>query len=445
MESIRIFVGKYNLDFYINEEMDAEDILNSVFTAFLLQKDGEKIYVIIDEYDHFANELLSFNTEQFKKLVSKNGKIRKCYEVLKKGTENVVDRIFITGVSPITLDSLTSGFNIGKDITQDERFNEMIGFTQEEVCKLLKNQEINNNEQLELLPIMKENYDGYKFALRANEKMYNSNMCLYFVLEYLKNREIPIKLVDTNIASDYSKIGNMLELCKGEKRFELLKKAVSGEKIVSDIVQKFNPALEFTETDMLSMLFYLGYLTIESEEFETPILRIPNKSMKEIYSDYLMKVFDEKAEYKINEEMYAEIIREIATEGKIDKIIEKLKMYLNNLSNRNFIKFDEKYVKLIFYCISMNLRVYSVKSEMEVNRNYPDILLVPRDRTKNYKSVMLKFKYLKKNEKRYLREKKKEAKEQIERYKNFEDMRDIKDLNCYTIVVVNNEIFVEKI
>ena len=89
-------------------------------------------------------------------------------------------------MSPITLDSLTSGFNIGRDITQDERFNEMIGFTQEEVCQLLKEQEINENEQLELLPVMKDNYDGYKFSLRANEKMYNSNMCLYFMLEYLK-------------------------------------------------------------------------------------------------------------------------------------------------------------------------------------------------------------------------------------------------------------------
>lgn len=445
MESIRVFVGKYNLDFYINEEMDAEDILNSLFTAFLLQKNEEKIYVIIDEYDHFANELLSFNIDQFKKLISKNGKVRKWYEVLKKGTETVVDRIFITGVSPITFDSLTSGFNIGRDITQDERFNEMIGFTQEEVCQLLKEQEINENEQLELLPVMKDNYDGYKFSLRANEKMYNSNMCLYFMLEYLKNREMPIKMVDTNIASDYSKIGKMLELCKGEKRFELLKKSVSGERIVCDIVQKFNPAMEFTETDMLSMLFYLGYLTIDGDEFEIPILKIPNKSMKEIYSDYLMKLFDEKAEYRINEEMYAEILREIATEGKIDKIVSIFEKYLNNLSNRDFIKFDEKYVKLIFYCISMNLRIYAVKSEMEVNRNYPDILLIPRDRLKNYNSVMIEFKYLKKNEKRYLKDKQKEAREQIERYRNFEDIKDIRKLNCYTIVVVNNEVFIERI
>ena len=90
-------------------------------TAFEEQRNGEKIYVIIDEYDHFANELLGFRTEQFKSLVAKNGKVRKFYEILKEGTESVVDRIFITGVAPITLDSMTSGFNIVTDLTRDRR------------------------------------------------------------------------------------------------------------------------------------------------------------------------------------------------------------------------------------------------------------------------------------------------------------------------------------
>ena len=82
-----------------------KDLLGSLFQAFRFQKENERIYVIIDEYDHFANELLGFNTEEFKNLVAKNGKIRKWYEILKEGTETVVDRIFITGVAPITLDS----------------------------------------------------------------------------------------------------------------------------------------------------------------------------------------------------------------------------------------------------------------------------------------------------------------------------------------------------
>ena len=117
--AIRGFVEKYGLDFNINPEQTTEGLLSSLIEAFKIQKANEKIYVIIDEYDHFANELLGFNTNQFKNLVSKNGKVRKWYEILKEGTESVVDRIFITGVAPITLDSLTSGFNISSDKTQD--------------------------------------------------------------------------------------------------------------------------------------------------------------------------------------------------------------------------------------------------------------------------------------------------------------------------------------
>ena len=443
--SIEVFINRYNLEFHVNKEDEAENILDNLFKSFYIQKPQDKIYVIIDEYDHFANELLGFNPEQFRGLVSKNGKVRKWYEILKKGTETVVDRIFITGVAPITLDSLTSGFNIGTDITQDEEFNEMIGFTEEELKEILKNQEISLKEQEKIIPIMKENYDGYKFCLKAKNQIYNSNMCLYFLSRYIRLGEIPDKLIDTNIASDYSKIGKMLDLCKGENRLEILRKTVQGEPIVNTIVEKFNPAIEFTENDMISMLYYLGYLTISGELVGIPELTIPNKVMKEIYADYFMQMMDKEAEFRIDNNANQEILIQLAQEGRIDKIVEILKIYLNNLSNRDLIKFDEKYIKLIFYCIAMNIKAYSTKSEMEVNRNYPDILLVPRDSSKGYKAVMVEFKYIKKGEVAKLEDKQKEAREQIERYSSFEDIKDIQGLRKYTIVVSTNDIYVEEI
>ena len=443
--SIKVFINQYGMNFYVNEEREAEEILNDLLKAFYTQKNNEKIYVIIDEYDHFANELLGFYPENFKNLVSKNGKVRKWYEVLKEGTETVVDRIFITGVAPITLDSLTSGFNIGTDITQDIRFNEMMGFTKNELIEILNNQDIPEEEQEKILPIMKENYDGYKFSLNAESHIYNSNMCLYFLSEYIWSRKIPNDLIDMNIASDYNKIGKMLGLCKGENRLDILQKTVQGETIANNIVKKFNPAIEFTETHMVSMLFYLGYLTISGESLGMPELKIPNKVMKEIYASYFMQLMDKEADFKIDDSLNQEILREIALKGKIDKIVEILKIYLNNLSNRDLIKFDEKYIKLIFYCVAMALPIYSTKSEMEVNRNYPDILLVPRDRTKGYKSIMVEFKYLKKGEKAKLKDKQKEAREQIERYSQFDDIKDIEGLRKYTIVVATNEIYVQEI
>ena len=442
--SIKVFVEEYDLDFFVNEEKEAESILDNLFKAFKIQKKLEKIYVIIDEYDHFANELLGFNTNQFKNLVSKNGKVRKWYEILKEGTESVVDRIFITGVAPITLDSLTSGFNISSDKTRDANLNEMMGFTKEEVLKIMESQNISKENQDNILPIMKENYDGYMFSIYGKEKIYNSNMCLYFLNEYVQYERIPEQLIDVNIASDYTKLGKMLDLCRGEEREKVIEKTVSGEGIISEITGKFNPAMEFTEKDLVSMLYYLGYLTIEGEEVGYPKLNIPNKVMKEIYSEYFLKILKNEINVDINEN-YVEISREIALEGKIDKIVELLQKYLENLSNRDYIKFDEKYVKLIFYCIAMNLKIFRLKSEMEVERRYPDILLIPKDRNKGYKAVMIEFKYLKKEEVNKLKEKQEEGIKQLKEYAELEEIRDIEGLRKYCVVAVGADISVSEV
>ena len=281
--AISDFIKSYELDFYINPDMTSEGLLNNLIIAFKNQKQGKKIYVLIDEYDHFANELLGFKADQFKNLVSKNGWVRKWYEILKEGTESVVDRIFITGVAPITLDSLTSGFNISADKTQNDKFNEMMGFTEKELKELMQEQGIEQKDQEVLLPIMKENYDGYKFSLYGKEKMYNSNMCLYFLNNYLEDKRIPTQLIDMNITSDYSKLGSMLDLCKGEEREKVIEETISEEGIISEITQKFNPAMEFTKIDLVSMLYYLGYLTIVGEEVGYPKLKIPNNVMKTFF------------------------------------------------------------------------------------------------------------------------------------------------------------------
>ena len=442
--SIEVFVRKYNLDFYVNEKDEAESILDNLLKAFRIQRETKRIYVIIDEYDHFANELLGFYPEKFKALVTKNGKVRKWYEILKKGTESVVDRIFITGVAPITLDSLTSGFNIAKDITRDIQFNEMMGFTRENVIELMNEQNISKEMQQTLLPIMKENYDGYRFSVSGKEKIYNSNMCLYFLADYVRLNEIPKELIDVNIVSDYSKLGKMLDLCKGEEREKIIEKTVAGEGIVSEITEKFNPSIEFTEKDLVSMLFYLGYLTIIGEEFGYPKLNIPNIVMKEIYTDYFLKILKEEIKVNINEN-YSEMTREIALEGKIDKIVELVEKYLQNLSNRDFIKFDEKYVKLIFYCIAMNLKTFRIKSEMEVAKSYPDLLIIPKNMKEDYFSIMIEFKYLKKEEANLLENKQKEAREQVNHYGKLEEIKSIENLKKYTVVVVNDKIYVENI
>ncbi len=268
LTSIDFFAKKYQMDFYVNYNLEAEENLNNMIKAFALQKPTEKIYVIIDEYDHFANELLGFKTQEFKELMSQNGKIRKWYKIKKKGTESVIDKIFMTGVSPITLDSTTSGFNIAKDITKNLNFNDMLGFSKKDVEYLMNELEISKEKQKELLPIIKANYDGYVFTDMIRDdieeyKMYNPNMTQYFLNSYIELKEIPKNLVDTNIISDYGKIEALMNLCESMGKIEILEKIVAGEPIEAELTEKFNSEIAFGERELISILYYTGYLTIK--------------------------------------------------------------------------------------------------------------------------------------------------------------------------------------
>ena len=450
--SVDVFVKKYGLDFYVDINDQAEYILDNLFKAFYIQKAGEKIYVIIDEYDHFANELLGFETEKFKNLVSKKGKVRKWYEILKKGTETVVERIFITGVAPITLDSTTSGFNIARDITKDLEFNDMLGFCEKDVIYLMDELQILKEKQKELLPVIKENYDGYVFSdLIEDEinayKIHNSNMTLYFLSRYNQFGKIPKTLIDTNIISDYRKIEGFMNLCNDIGKIDLLQKIVAGEYVESEITEKFNSEISFGEKELISLLFYLGYLTIADIGFSKCKFKAPNDVIRKIYSDYFLTYISKKAE--INEEKIdTEAINlEIFETGNITKILEVLGKYLTNLSNRDYQNFDEKYVKVIFYSISKMLRTMLVKSELEVGGEFSDILMIPKEKLSERYGILIEFKYIKKEKytKELLKEKQIEAKKQLQKYKTTEEIKMIPKLRSYSIVAIKDELIVEEI
>ena len=451
--SIEVFVQKYGLNFFVNRECEAEGILDDIFKAFYIQKPEEKIYVIIDEYDHFANELLGFRTDEFKNLVSKNGKIRKWYEILKKGTETVVDRIFITGVAPVTLDSTTSGFNIARDITRNINFNDMLGFSQKDVEYLMDELEISKEKQKELLPIIKTNYDGYVFSTMIKENMenyrlYNSNMTLYFLNMYQEQNNMPEELVDINIISDYSKIEAFMDLCQNMSKMELLEKIVAGDLIESELTEKFNAEIEFGEKELVSLLFYLGYLTIKEKDFDVIEFGVPNDVIRKIYSDYFLEYIKRRSGIT-NEISQKEILKEIFLEGKINKLLEILQEFLTNLSNRDYARFDEKYIKVIFYSICRMLKSLYVKSELEVGGKYADILLIPKDEIKERYSILIEFKYIKQEDyekdNSLLKQKQDQAKEQLQMYKSTEEIKMLPKLKSYSVVVIKDRIEYEEI
>ena len=446
------FVNNYGIDFYNNPEQSTEGVLGSIFEAFRNQKPKEKIYVIIDEYDHFANELLGFKTDEFKNLVAKNGKIRKWYEILKEGTESVVDRIFITGVAPITLDSTTSGFNIARDITKDINFNDMLGFCKDDVKYLMTELEIDEKTQEKLLPIIKENYDGYVFSNKIKGdlnkyKIYNSNMTLYFLNSYKEQSGIPEELVDINILSDYGKIEAFMDLCQDMNKIDILEKIVAGEPVESELTEKFNAEIAFGEKELISLLYYLGYLTIRENEFGILKFGSPNDVIRKIYSEYFLEYIKRKAGIK-EELKIGDMTKEILLEGKIDKAIEILGQYLKGLSNRDYTRFDEKYIKVIFYTICRMLGAVYVKSELEIEGKYSDILLIPREKIEERYGVLIEFKYIKQEDydkkPELLKEKQKEAKEQLKKYKKTEEIKMIPKLRSYAVVAIKDKLIKEE-
>jgi len=151
------------------------------------RKTGRKIYLLVDEYDHFANELLAFRFDMFRELVSRTGFVRKFYEVLKTGArDGVIDRMFITGVTPITLDSLTSGFNIARNLSLDEEFHPMLGFTEDETRRLIW--EVCSHcsaDPDEIYSQMSDYYNGHRFCAEADDvKLFNPDMVLYYLSDY---------------------------------------------------------------------------------------------------------------------------------------------------------------------------------------------------------------------------------------------------------------------
>lgn len=172
------FLDKYDFAGHI-DEAPAHNMMVDFFSIIK----ETKIYLLIDEYDHFANSILAEDMELFKKVVGKGGFVRNFYETIKAETQTgVVDRLFITGVTPITMDSMTSGFNIGTDISREEKYNIMLGFTREETQGTLER--IFNQcdiEEQTLLDKVTKWYNGYKFNVLASETIFNPNMLLYFV------------------------------------------------------------------------------------------------------------------------------------------------------------------------------------------------------------------------------------------------------------------------
>lgn len=445
------FIANYNLDFKYKSSKYPSDVLK-LFLADVKFKIDKPLYVIIDEYDHFANELLSFKFDMFEEIISKTGFVRKFYEALKIGTETIIDRIFATGVSPITLDSLTSGFNIASDITRDFRFNEMMGFTEYEVRKLIIDTletNIDENELNDLIDNLRKNYNGYLFSENANTRLFNSDMILYYLKSYADTGRGPNDLVDKNIASDYGKLSKMFDLKNRDKNMKVLQDIIDGNEITAIITGQFSMEKEFNEDDFKSLLFYLGMLTIDREDLGDVVLKVPNNMIKGLYFDFFAHKLNEEIGYELNTSYIRESMKLIAQKGDNSKLIEVVERTLKKLSNRDYIQFSEKYVKLIFLTYCFLSKIYLVKSEYEVEKGYIDIALLKQANVKPTYFAIIELKYISKKDyevegETVVERNLKEAVEQLERYTSSEELSKVKNLKKWAIVFVGEKCVANK-
>lgn len=450
-QSFDSFMENYNLKFEFNNTGYPASVFEEFLTKIRYKLD-KPVYVIIDEYDHFANELLSFKTDMFEEIISKTGFVRKFYETLKFGTETIVDRIFATGVSPITLDGLTSGFNIASDITRDPRFNEMMGFTEEEVRGLIVNtleKDIESNDLDKLVDELRKNYNGYLFSENADKRLFNSDMILYYLKSYEDFGDGPRDLIDKNIASDYAKLGKMFDLKNKTQNMKVLDKILKNEPIKASITSQFSMEKDFEEDDFKSLLFYFGMLTIDKKILSRVSLKVPNYAIKSLYFDFFMKKLNENLDFELDITDIKESIEEIALDGNNKNLVKIIEITLNKLSNRDYIKFDEKYIKLIFLTYCFLSKIYLVKSEYEVESGYIDIALLKQANIEPTYFAIFELKYISKTEykekgENIVKLRESEAVEQIEKYQTSNELIKIKNLKKWVIVFVGDKCVVNK-
>ena len=440
------FMNKYSIEinFDSNSSVPAmiKDFLSSFYQNNLKNNIDNKMYIMIDEYDNFTNAILAGDGTRFRSLVGNNGFIKSFYAAIKEyGGLGVVDRVFITGICPITLDSMTTGFNIATDISRDIRFTTMIGLTHEEVKSLLN--EVEEEKQEEIYQLMISNYDGYLFNKEQEEKSFNATLVMYFLNYYYAFQKIPDSLIDINIAFHYGKVENLIKLYQNNYYQDILNDLFTTDTVTGILKEKFNLEYDFTRDDIISLLYYFGYLTIGKENiFDNSIqFKIPNQVMKETYNHYFVKILNDR-NITFDSNYLRECYKELIDEGKINKITNYIKEILSKADNRDFIQFDEKYIKLMYFTLLCGNKNFNTYTEYPTNHGYIDVMLFKNGNYSKY-DMMIELKYIKKSDyrknKKLLLIKKEEAKNQINHYVKDERIPK-EDLKKYIVIFIGEKI-----
>ena len=378
------------------EELFAKKSAAEVMVTFLSLCPGKKyrLYVIIDEYDNFANTILSESGEQaFIDITHGSGFLRAFFNVVKAGTTDMdspISRLFMTGVSPITMDDVTSGFNIATNITLDPDINEIMGFTQPEVETMIEYYRQSGkirHSTSELIGIMSQWYNHYRFSIDADIDLFNTVHILYFLQQYLLRSKIPHNLIDRNAMFDYKKLRHLIIIDKKgaaaptpqtNGNFSKLQQIITAGSIHSDIESGFPITEVANPRNFISLLFYFGLLTFRGMDDEnTPVLIIPNQMVKRLYYDYINESYKETGVLRLDTGKYTELLKGMAYRGNWQELVEYIGERMeSSLSLRDLMTGEKAHQ--VFWNVYLGLgALYNVYPETELNQGFVDLAMVP--------------------------------------------------------------------
>ncbi len=378
------FVRQYS-EYYqaeMEEILAQEDFEEKMELIFKAAKAHQyHLYLIIDEYDNFTNVILNERGEKvYHAITHADGFYR---DVFKKFKGNF-ERIFMMGVSPVTLDDVTSGFNIGWNISIKPEFDEMLGFSTTDVVEMFtyykEHGSIPADSDIDaIVNDMKPWYDNYCFAKQALKKktrMFNCDMVLYYLRNYMDAGCPPEEMIDPNTRTDYGKMKKLLQFDKldGERK-GIIRKIAEEEQIVTQLYESFS-AYQIPKAEIFpSLLFYYGMLTIKGTRGSKLILGIPNNNVRKQYYGYLEEEYQAKAYVDVNQ--LTDYYYDMAYDGKWEEGLRFMAdAYAKVSSVRDGIEAERNLQG--FFMAYLNLNDYYITApELELNHGYCDFFLLP--------------------------------------------------------------------
>jgi hypothetical protein len=377
------------LDANLESYTDAVGLIGAVLSV--VAATGHKLYLLIDEYDHFGNRILADGDQElYESIVRGTGFVRSFYAALKAGTgTGALGRMLIAGVSPIMLDDLSSGFNIITHISQQARFNAMAGFTRADVERavdefLLGKPALAGDPRLgdrrALLETMERHYDGYRFAKHAQERIFNADLVLYFLRQIENTSHYPEQMLDLNARTDYGRLQRIAALsgAEGRETRALLESILTNEHVSSPLVESFGARSMHGRTQLVSLFYYMGMLTFgEGAELSAdPLLVIPNLVIRELQWEYLALALKDQENIWIDTWDLSRALAAMAIRGDIEPLIAQFReQVVARIGNKDLRQFNEKVLKLMLLAYISQSRVFDILSEKEFSGGYCDLFL----------------------------------------------------------------------